>query len=104
MKIQFFDESVEQLILSLEKSTIAKTLRTIDLLEEFGYKLGMPHTKKLKKNLFELRVPGDQELRILYSFHKNSVVLLHSFIKKSQKIPKRELLTALQRLKALTHL
>jgi phage-related protein len=104
MKIQFFDNSIEQFILSLEKSTIARTLRMIDLLEEFGYKLGMPHGKKVDKNLFELRISSTQEIRIFYTFHKNIVVLLHGFVKKSQKIPKRELLTALRRLKVLTKL
>jgi phage-related protein len=104
MKIQFFDNSIEQFILSLEKSNIARTLRMIDLLEEFGYKLGMPHGKKVDKNLFELRISSTQEIRIFYTFHKNIVVLLHGFVKKSQKIPKRELLTALRRLKVLTKL
>ncbi len=104
MKIQFFDNSIKQFILSLEKSTIAKTLRTIDLLEEFSYELGMPHSKRVEKNLFELRVSSTQEVRIFYTFYKNSIILLHGFVKKSQKIPRRELLTALQRLKGLTNL
>jgi phage-related protein len=104
MKIQFFDESIEQFILSLEKPTIARTIRTIDLLEEFGYKLGMPHSKKVEKNLFELRISSAQEVRIFYTFHKNLVILLYGFVKKSQKIPKKELLVALRRLKVLTNL
>jgi len=74
------------------------------LLEEFGHKLGMPHSKEVNKNLFELRVRGVQEVRILYGFHKNSIVLLHGFIKKSQKIPKREIFTAQQKLRTLTDL
>ena len=104
MKIQLFDKSIEQFILSLDKSTVAKTLRTIDLLEEFGHKLGMPHSKKIDKNLFELRIRGKQEVRIFYGFHKNSIILLHGFIKKSQKIPEREIFTASQRLRVLTNL
>ncbi len=104
METYLFNISVEKFVQSLEKSTIAKVLRTIDLLKEFGPKLGMPHSKKVKKNLFELRIRGAQEVRIFYAFHKNSAVLLHGFIKKSQKISKRELLTALQRLRGLTNL
>jgi len=38
MKIRIFDISLEQFIGSLQKPTIAKVLRTLDLLEEFGYK------------------------------------------------------------------
>jgi len=55
---------LEKFIQSLEKSTIAKTLRTIDLLEKFGYDLKFPHSKKIAKNLLELRIRGRQEIRI----------------------------------------
>ena len=101
MEIRNFDDSIEEFIESLEESTIAKALHTIDLLEEFGSQLGMPHSKKVVQRLFELRVRGEQEIRILYVFHKSSIVLLHGFMKKSQKIPKKEIKIALQRLKAL---
>ena len=43
MEIRIFDISLEKFIRSLQKPTIAKVLRTIDLLEEFGQKLGPPH-------------------------------------------------------------
>jgi len=104
MNIQFFDDSIKKIVFSLEDFAIAKSLRTIDLLEEFGYGLGMPHSKKIKKNLFELRVRGKQELRIIYCFYENSIVLLHCFIKKSHRIPKRELNIALKKFKNLTSL
>ncbi len=102
MKVQLFDDSIEKFIRSLNKSTIAKVLRTIDLLEEFAFKLGMPHSKKAGKGLFELRIRGTQEVRILYTFYQNSVVLLHGFTKKARQIPKKELKIALQKLKLLT--
>lgn len=95
IKIQ---ESVEGFISSLKKETIAKMLRTIDLLEEFGPRLGMPHSKSMGKGLFELRVRGKSDVRIFYCFHKNTAVLLHGFIKKSQQTPRKELRVA-QRLK-----
>ncbi|MEK7203627.1 MAG: type II toxin-antitoxin system RelE/ParE family toxin [Patescibacteria group bacterium] len=101
MEVRNFDSSIEKFIKSLEKQTIAKVLRTIDLLEEFGPKLGMPHTRRVKDNLFELRVRGKQEVRIFYTFHKSYIVLLHGFIKKSQKIPKKEIRIASAKLKAL---
>ena len=94
--------SVEKLIASLEKPTIAKVLRTIDLLEKFGHRLGMPHSKKVKKDLFELRIRGKQEIRIFYGFHKKQIILVHAFIKKSQKTPQRELKAALRKMNDLT--
>ena len=101
MEIKILDGSLEEFIESLQKSTIAKVLRTIDLLEEFGPKLGMPHSKKISVHLFELRIRGAQEIRIFYTFHKSQIYLLHGFIKKSERTPKKEICVALQKLKKL---
>lgn len=101
MEIRNFDDSIEKFIESLEKQTIAKVFHAIGLLEEFGPRLGMPHGKKLDDSLFELRIRGIQEIRIFYTFHKSSIVLLHGFVKKSQKTPQKEIRTALQRVRAL---
>jgi len=101
MEIRILDTSLERFIESLEKPTIAKVLRTIDLLEKFGQKLGPPHTKKISTHLFELRISGKQEIRIFYSFHKSQILLLHGFVKKSQKIPQKEIKITLQKLKLL---
>lgn len=98
------DIKVEQFIKSLETHTIAKTVRTIDLLEKFGPRLGMPHSKKVVDGLFELRMRGNQEVRILYCFYKNDIHLLHGFIKKSQKTPHEELQYGLAKYKRLTGL
>ena len=92
------DNSVEKFIASLEKATIAKVLRTIDLLEKFGHQLGLPHSKKIRGNIFELRIRGQQEVRIFYTFQKKEAVLLHGFIKKSQKIPKQEINQAIKKM------
>ena len=98
MEITFLDEALEKFIYSLESQTIAKVLRTIGLLEEFGNKLGMPHSKKVGAGLFELRIRGAQEIRLFYTFQKNKAVLLIGFIKKSNKIPHREIKRALNKL------
>jgi len=101
METYIFDASLKKFIKGLQKPTIAKILRTINLLEKFGQKLDLPHTKKVSAHLFELRISGKQEVRIFYSFHKSQIVLLHGFVKKSQKIPQREIKIALQKLKLL---
>lgn len=103
MQIHIEDE-VQKFIESLETQTIAKTLRTIDLLERFGNKLTMPHSKKISVSLFEIRMRGQQEVRIFYCFHKGIICLLHGFIKKSQKTPNKELRSAQAKYKALTSL
>lgn len=101
MEIIFFDQSVEDFLASLKKPVIAKILRTLDLLEKFGNKLGMPHSKKIEKDLFELRIRGKEEVRIFYCFHKNSAYLLHGIIKKSNTIPRKAISLAKRKIKAL---
>jgi len=90
--------------MSLEKPIIAKTLRTIDLLEQFGNKLVFPHSKKITGNLFELRVRGMQEIRVIYAFHNDAAIILRAFKKKTMRIPKREIEVAEQRLKMVANL
>ena len=101
MQVLYADKKIQRFIKSLEKSTIAKLLRTVNILEQFGYEIGMPYSKKVDHDLFELRVRGQQEIRILYAFHQGSIFLLHGFIKKSNRIPPKELLIAKQKLDIL---
>ncbi len=96
MEIVLFDD-VEKFIKSLEKVTIAKTIRTIELLEYFGNQLGMPHSKKVENDIFELRTRGAQEVRILYTFHKKQAFLLCGFVKKRSKIPRKHIEKAIKR-------
>lgn len=76
------------------KKEIAKVIRTIELLEEFGNDLGMPHSRHMSDGLLELRVRGTREIRIFYCFHKNKAMLLNACIKKTQKALDRELTRA----------
>lgn len=91
MEILFVDPDIGRFIHHLPKPTIAKVLRTLDLLEMFGHRLGMPHSKAITSGLFELRVRGVQEIRLLYTFHGSTAAILHGFVKKSQKIPMKEI-------------
>ena len=101
MEVRLFDKSIEKFIKGLKKPTIAKVLRTIDLLEEFGLKLGLPHSKKISLHLFEIRISGKQKVRIFYTFHKSKIFLLYGFVKKSSRIPQKEIKIAKQKLKEL---
>jgi len=90
MKIDLLD-SVETFIEALGEKEIAKVIHTIELLEEFGNQLGMPHSRHMNDGLMELRIRGKREIRIFYCFNKNKAVLLHTYIKKTQKTPAKEL-------------
>lgn len=97
MEVRVFDKSVDGFFLSLESDTRGKVAQRIGLLEEFGHRLRLPYSKPIRQNFFELRIRGQQEVRIFYSFHQNVAVLLHGFIKKSQQIPLKEIGLAWQR-------
>lgn len=84
-------DSVDTFLESLTDKEIAKAIRTIELLEEFGNKLRMPHSRHLANSLLELRIRGKREIRIFYCFHKNKVFLLHACIKNTQKTLEKEL-------------
>ena len=96
------EKPVKEFIKTLSPSTIAKIMHTIDLLEQYGSFLNMPHSKKVANNLYELRIRGKQEIRIFYVFKEKDIYLLHAFQKKGQKTPSKELKTALSRMRLLT--
>lgn len=88
-------EVVKDFIDNLQENAQAKLARQLDLLEEYGNQLGMPHAKALGGGLMELRVRGkrgSQEVRVFYVFVvRKRIYLLHGFVKKSQATLKKEL-------------
>jgi len=104
-KIDYYEspagnKPVEEFIYSLEEKSQAKVTRTLELLEEFGVSLGIPHAKKLTGTpLWELRILGSDNLRIFYiAKQQKKFLLLHGFKKKTQKTEKKEIKVALERL------
>ena len=94
------DKPVEEFIKSLDEKAQLKISRTLDLLEVFGLEGAYPHVKKLTgTSLWELRILGSDSIRILYITITGKIfLLLHSFKKKSQKIPPKEITIAEKRL------
>ena len=92
---------VEEFIESLSPNNRAKTIYTIRLLRQFGPFLKMPHSKKITRNLYELRVRVKEEIRVFYAYIGETICLLHAFKKKSQKIPSREIKNAEERLSTI---
>lgn len=92
---------LQDFINSLDARAKSKVVNTINLLEQYGIRLGPPHAKKLVgTNLWELRMLGQDNIRILYvAITGKKFLLLHGFNKKTQKTDKKEIDTALARLK-----
>lgn len=79
----------------------AKLSNTFELLKNFGVQAGPPHVRKLTDTpLWELRILGQDNIRIFYIIVSNKTfLLLHGFVKKKQKTPRKEINIALTRLK-----
>ena len=92
------NEPVREWLKSLsreDKRIIGEDIKTA----QFGWPLGMPLIRKLERGLWEVRSnikPGIA--RALFTVDGNTMILLHGFIKKSQKTPLTELNTACRRL------
>lgn len=83
----------------------AKFLHIAELLEIFGpQKVGMPHVRPLEHKLWEMRMHGREGIaRAVYvAAQGRSLLVLHVFVKKTEKSPRRAIETALERLKAGT--
>jgi len=92
---------VRHFIERLDTQTQAKVARALLLLRRYGSELGMPHSKQLRSNLYELRVRGKIEVRVFYCFTPQGACLLHAFQKKSGRTPMQELENAILRQKIL---
>jgi phage-related protein len=74
-------------------------------MEIFGPDLGMPHTKAIGEGLFELRLKAAAGLvRVFYcKADRRKIVMLHQFMKKSRKTPRKELAVAYRRMREIKH-
>jgi phage-related protein len=70
---------------------------------QYGWPLGMPLIRKLEPDLWEVRSHITQGVaRVIFTVGDGVMVLLHGFVKKSQKAPPEDLRTARQRLADLS--
>ena len=105
-KVKFFqtgrgDYPVREFIEKLEKKTYTRALRSITMLQNFGPFVKMPYSKKIAPDLYELRIKGAESIRIFYTQVGQVYYFVHAFRKKTDKIPTREIKTALDRAKEL---
>lgn len=99
--VTFYDTDVESGILELPEGLLARFIRYAERMEAHGPDLGMPHTRAMGGGLFELRLKaGEGIARVFYcAVVDRRIVMLHHFVKKSQKTPRKEIDIARRRLK-----
>ena len=101
LRVVFFktergNEPVREWLKSLpmeEKRIISEDIKTV----QFGWPLGMPVVRKIEPGLWEVRskLPG-RIARVLFTVKGDLIILLHGFIKKSEKTPLDDLSLARQ--------
>ena len=94
---------IREWILELPKAdrhSIGKDIQKV----EFGWPLGRPHCASLGADLWEVRstLARDHIARVIFCMVDGHMILLHGFIKKTQKTPKVDIDLALKRMKELT--
>jgi phage-related protein len=81
-------DPARRFIVGLDAKLKAKTLRTIDLLAEFGSRLSMPYARKLAGyDLWELRVRHGSDICRLFYFHQGHeiYVVTSGYVKKADR-------------------
>lgn len=82
-----------------DRHEVGTAIKTI----EYGWPLGLPVCRHLDKGVWEVRIdlPQNRIARVLFCAHERQMVLLHGFIKKTQRTPRRDIELALTRKRAL---
>ncbi|MCX7784371.1 MAG: type II toxin-antitoxin system RelE/ParE family toxin [Meiothermus sp.] len=106
LSVRFFatanrNEPVREWLASLEREdrrAVGFDIKTA----QFGWPIGMPLIRKLEPGLWEVRSHIASGIaRVLFTVVGDTMVLLHGFVKKSQKTPAADLKIAKQRLSEL---
>ena len=99
--ISYFNTRIQRQIESWPAGIYADFLRLAQLIERYGIDLRMPHSRALGGGLFELRFGGREGIgRALYCFVSDrEVVILHGFVKKTQKSPRKDIDVARARIR-----
>ncbi len=100
--VEFYSIKIENEIIKWPKHLQAKFLKIVELIEIVGpCDIGMPHIKSLKQGLFEIRAKSDEGIgRAMFCVQSGRlIIILSSFIKKTQKTPDSEIEIARKRMK-----
>ena len=103
--ICYYSEAVEEEILALPDTLAARYIVLTRRMASVGPNLGEPHTEAFGGGLFELRLRGQEGIgRVFFcTLAGRRIVMLHSFIKKTQRTPPREIRIAEARMKEVKH-
>ena len=99
-EILYYNDDVQEAIEGWPVGIRAYYARITERIQAFGPNLGMPFTESMGQGLFEIRAKGKEGIGRAFfcTIVERKVVILHAYIKKSQKTPAKEMAIARQRL------
>ena len=100
-EITYHDEKLQEAVLALPAGLLARYLHLTDRMLQYGPDLGMPHTRAMGAGLFEMRLKSQEGIgRVFYcTLLARRIVMLHQFVKKTDKTPAKEMAVARKRMK-----
>ncbi len=103
--LTYYNERVKQQVMSLPTGILADYIHLTDLMQNHGANLQMPHSRAMGGGLFELRPKAKEGIgRVFYCTQVGQIiVILHSFVKKTNATPTTDLQLARKRLKEVKH-
>lgn len=101
--ISYYSDALQEQITELPDTLAAKYVVLTRRMIALGPNLGEPHTKAFGDGLFELRIKGAEGIaRVFFcTLIGKRIVMLHSFVKKSDRTPMRERRLAENRMKEI---
>src|SRR6266481_4570915 len=92
-EIVYHGDVVQEAMLAFPAGLQARYIHLTERMLTFGPDLGMPHTRAMGKGLFELRMKSKEGIgRVFFcTLLGRRIMMLHAFVKKSQKTPAKEL-------------
>ena len=102
-RIRYYSLEVQEDVMALPVTLQARYINLTRRMMEFGPNLGLPHTDAFGGGLFELRLKGAEGIaRVFFcTLVDKDIMMLHCFVKKSQKTPAKELNIARNRLQEI---
>ena len=102
-KVTFYSDRVETEIHALPGGFVARFVRYAERMEIYGPDNGVPYTRPMGDGLFKLRLKAAEGIaRVFFcTVVARKIVVLHQFVKKSEKTPNRELKIARNRMKEI---
>ncbi|OIO13027.1 MAG: hypothetical protein AUJ80_00075 [Gallionellaceae bacterium CG1_02_60_325] len=101
--VTYYDDAVQAAIMAMPVTLQARYICLTKRMAIYGANLGKPHTEAFGGGLFELRLKVAEGIaRVFYcTMLDQKIVMLHCFVKKSQKTPLHERRIAEKRMKEI---